>query len=547
MRLLLVWNTDDFRCQIAGELPQVPFFVKLPTASIRVTAGHLSVDGHPELSPTGSNDGPPLIVEQQTYRLSLRWKAKSRDVFMTGGHLPERIEFDDPVRSEFQFNFGSSVGLASIIVGAAPNVLTFEVLPKKIDYREDYDRIKSEVASHAHALAFHARGQTAGLAGSFRMALPLEAETYAIAQAILIGLGKVLDQIESQPLRALVRRQKIQRLGATTRLTANNWKRIVRQGGPKRAKLHLLEVQESSLETYENQYVRWALARTTTRLAALSSQVLDAHDAEDASVRNFRVRLAVVRHALQARLERGFLSEVGARPPAGPRLSLVFQLHPLYRQAYSLCLLLLSGLEVEGHVLQMGVKDLARLYEYWCFLSIVFLIQRHAVLESQDLVRVTRARANMTLISGRKSTVTFRRNDGTAIHVSYNLAIRPKLTTPQKPDAVVSIDSGEMHLILDAKYQLQYDGDYIDTYGVPGPPEDEINTMHRYRDAVLFDVGDRLIHAKEAAALFPLPARITFQGSWFHRSLDTVGVGGLPCSPGNLEMLEQYLVSRLEL
>jgi predicted component of viral defense system (DUF524 family) len=210
--------------------------------------------------------------------------------------------------------------------------------------------------------------------------------------------------------------------------------------------------------------------------------------------------------------------------------------------------MLLAGLELEGHILQMGMKNLATLYEYWCFLTIVHLLQRHAKLESQTLMKVERRRASLILVKGRKSTVKFhRRADGAPISVSYNAPIKPVWTTPQQPDAMININSGETHLILDAKYRVQFDPEYVQRYGSAGPTEEDINKMHRYRDAVLFLSKGQRARAKEAAALFPIPSSVVFVDTRLHRSLESVGVGGLPCAPGNLQELEQYLVSRLGL
>jgi hypothetical protein len=72
--------------------------------------------------------------------------------------------------------------------------------------------------------------------------------------------------------------------------------------------------------------------------------------------------------------------------------------------------------------------------------------------------------------------------------------------------------------------------------------------MHRYRDAVLFQLGTDVRKAGEAVALFPLPPSEPYAGLHrFHRSLDLVGIGGIPCYPNALDTLDTYLSSRLGL
>ena len=210
--------------------------------------------------------------------------------------------------------------------------------------------------------------------------------------------------------------------------------------------------------------------------------------------------------------------------------------------------LLLSGLELEGHLLQMGTKDVETLYEYWSFLAVVSIIQRYARLESTSLITVKMRGATLKLAKGRTSRVRFRRNDGSLISVSYNPLMDPIYTTPQQPDAVIEIEFQGIRIILDAKYRLQFDPGYLRTYGGPGPTEDDINKMHRYRDAVLFRLGAETRKAGEAVALFPLPASQPYAGRHrFHKSIDLVGIGGIPCYPNAVDALDVYLQSRLGL
>jgi predicted component of viral defense system (DUF524 family) len=196
----------------------------------------------------------------------------------------------------------------------------------------------------------------------------------------------------------------------------------------------------------------------------------------------------------------------------------------------------------------MGTKDVATLYEYWSFLAVVSIIQRYARLESTSLIKARMRGATLQLVKGRESRVRFRRPDDSIIDVSYNALMDPIYTTPQQPDAVIEIRAADLRIILDAKYRLQFDGDYVRSYGGPGPTEEDINKMHRYRDAVLFRLGTEVRKASEAVALFPLPPSEPYAGLHrFHRSLDLVGIGGVPCYPGALDTLDKYLQKRLHL
>lgn len=549
MRVFIDWTTSRFRCQIAGELPEIPPFVKLPLATLGITSGKLVLNEREEVLPGSAVNGPPLFVEQQLYAIAVDWQGTKGQVLLTGKHLLEAVEFHGAQRSVFQVNFGSSVGLASLKVGEAQDVLTFEVLPRKIEYRTDYRLMKREIVNEAHSLAFNVLGRTEEQAKQFRLAFPTEAESYVIAKSLVADLLKLLGLLDRQPHTQLATTSRIERLSPETRISVNDWRSLVRKRPYRQGDSIRLERNEATVQTPENEFIKWTLLTTIRRLSTLTEQLTRRADQQDQpSTRGFVDEVRGVEKALRNRTKHGFLSDVGAKVPALGRLSLVFQLHPIYRRVYHNCHLLLSGLELEGYLLQMGTKDVAILYEYWSFLAVVSIIQRYARLESTSLIKVKMRGATLQLVKGRESRVRFRRSDGSIIDVSYNPLMDPIYTTPQRPDAVIEVRAVDVRIILDAKYRLQFDADYVRSYGGPGPTEDDINKMHRYRDAVLFQLGTEVRKAGEAVALFPLPASVAYSGQHrFHRSLELVGIGGIPCYPNALDALDTYLRNRLNL
>jgi uncharacterized protein len=549
LRAFLTWTTDRFRCQIAGELPKIPPFVTLPRATIGITSGKLILSEQEEIQPGNTVSGPPLFVEQQLYTIAVDWKGAKGEVLLTGKHLLESVEFEGSQRSVFQLNFGSSVGLASLKIGATHDVLTFEVLPRKIEYRTDYRLMKRDIVNEAHSLAFNILGRTEEQAKQFRLSFPTEAESYVIAKALVADLLRLLGLVDQQPQTMLATMSRMERLSPETRVGVNDWRRLVRRRPYGNGETLLLERNQSTVQTPENEFIKWTLLATARRLSRLSQQLTRPREQEErAGAHRFADEVRGVEKALRNRINRGFLTDVRAEAPTLTRLSLVFQLHPIYRRIYHDCHLLLSGLELEGYLLQMGTKDVATLYEYWSFLAVVSIIQRYARLENTSLIKVKMRGANLQLLRGRESRVRFRRADRSLIDVSYNPLMDPIYTTPQRPDAVIEIRSRDIRIILDAKYRLQFDDDYVRSYGGPGPTEEDINKMHRYRDAVLFQSGTEARKASEAVALFPLPASEPYAGLHrFHRSLELVGIGGIPCYPNALDALDTYLRNRLGL
>ncbi len=153
---------------------------------------------------------------------------------------------------------------------------------------------------------------------------------------------------------------------------------------------------------------------------------------------------------------------------------------------------------------------------------------------------------------------------GRKITVEYNPLIRhPYLPTSQRPGhAPYRVeDRGwpRLDLVLDAKYRLDDRPEYVRRYGAPGPPDDAINVLHRYRDAILEDhearppimPGVPPERAKravvQAAAIFPYrsPPGKDFAETALYRSLTEVGVGAIPLLPDGTDLLARWLLGAL--
>src|SRR5438132_3585315 len=117
---------------------------------------------------------------------------------------------------------------------------------------------------------------------------------------------------------------------------------------------------------------------------------------------------------------------------------------------------------------------------------------------------------------------------------------------PQRPDLLLTLEHPDwpyVHLVLDAKYRLDSSDEYVTRYGCGGPPEDALNVMHRYRDAILDQVdGTATRTVVHAAALFPLrvDADVYVAGRLW-RALSRIGVGAIPLLPGHDEFLRNWL------
>jgi hypothetical protein len=102
--------------------------------------------------------------------------------------------------------------------------------------------------------------------------------------------------------------------------------------------------------------------------------------------------------------------------------------------------------------------------------------------------------------------------------------------------------------VFDAKYRLNpaYEGTtYHRSYqGLPGPEEDDINTMHRYRDAIVYqDKGSKDFERSMFGAyvLFPYGDEDKFKQHRFYKSIELVNIGALPFLPNATSLMEHFL------
>ena len=78
------------------------------------------------------------------------------------------------------------------------------------------------------------------------------------------------------------------------------------------------------------------------------------------------------------------------------------------------------------------------------------------------------------------------------------------------------------------------------------PPEDAINALYRYRDAIIRRSKERTV--VEAVAAFPanLDESLNYPNSRLREAIDSFGVGAIPFLPGNEKHMEDWLRSAMK-
>ena len=409
------------------------------------------------------------------------------------------------------------------------------------------------------------QAKTYSLAAPAPNATPTMAEWASLLRGYFGSLMKLGNAIVASPHTLLKRHVGQVPLEKLRRLDPEGFRRLMRKkvrrtggvtaGGIPIAKNVPQLTRSTSYDTAENRHIKFVLSSLSFRLQqiARTSQSGDEDADQTAEVRFFQYFQPIAREMLrdvQRLLQNTFLSGIRSEPLFGGS-SQVLQKHRTYSAFIRTARLLSGGLSLTSGVLTIGLKHIAELYEYWCFLKLVSLLHLRFELTQTSFVKLRNTRVVIVLQKGQSAAVTFSSSTGKRIQVVYNRRFSDLPTLAQKPDNVIQLTTARSLHILDAKYRIAADQKYLKLFGAPGPVPDDVNTMHRYRDAIVLPklvggAGYERGVVKDAIVLFPYHDEQEFREHKLYRSIREVRVGGIPLLPNSTLLLEQHLAQLLE-
>lgn len=454
-------------------------------------------------------------------------------------------------------NFGNEIGLSDLVIrvnGKNYLKLTIEVFPSKIGYKDDYKAIVADVTEEIYNLIFDFLKKTYDSFDISSKKQSSSVEFFAIIRVIFQKFLTAADMVIAKPHHVL-EKEHVVLPGHRIKRTDNRTLRWIEKHPERTLRTEQSIMVESAqavkkhvtYDTKENRLTKYMLQSTVKRLEHFKQQYLKLTRETDFAIVD---QIDTMIKGIQRRYNTGFLREVDA-VPANSGMSLVFSMAQGYRDLYRCYLLLQHGLSVTGSVFNISLKNLAVLYEYWCFIKLNSLMKERYELLSQDIIKVARNGLFVSLIKGQRSRVRYRNPDnGEVITLSYNPKEILGATVPQKPDNVLSLQKkgtkANYKYVFDAKYKINpaLDGSmYQLMYQTPGPQEEDINTMHRYRDAIVYQ-DDSSPYERTmfgAYVLFPYIEQEKYKQHHFYKSIEQVNIGGLPFLPSATELVTQML------
>jgi uncharacterized protein len=510
----------------------------------------------------------PCLYEETAYNLLLRSTDKR----------PVELRHRDPtILQALNFsagdsilhgtiNFRSQIGRSRFSVyvdGKAEYDFEVEVFPSKLDYVADYDAMLADIQDILTALVLEYLRSTFKLGCSVDTESSSRLEWILLLRHIVEDLERGLRYIERHPHHGLARErvatriEKLRRPDSTTAKTLAHGK-----GHGRKSKtasglaLHDKLPERRARLTWDTPEHRWF----ASQLTRIRRSLAEIHVAERKRPSENRLRQRPILEEIEY-LENRLAALQNLEPIAQAKgvvptgfTSLTLQSKPGYREAYRACLILLQGLRVNGGPVGLSVKDIYRLYEYWCYLALVRTVAKifGQQVSFRELFSIEQSGLHVRLKQGTVQTVKFF-NDPRTIELTYNPRYDVDgVIAPQKPDVVLTIrdpDYKPKRLVFDVKYRINTEPAYVKRIGCPGPPQTAIDALHRYRDAILDETGFQGVRSEtykrtvvEAVALFPYAdVEDQFRSTSLWLSLDKVGIGAIPLLPRETRYLEEWL------
>ena len=272
------------------------------------------------------------------------------------------------------------------------------------------------------------------------------------------------------------------------------------------------------------------------------------HDAEQGRLSQvFFDELEKWRKPLKQRLAEPLFREVGDFAGMAQE-SLVLHHRAGYAKVYRIWQELKLYLDLLGRQASISMKSVAELYEVWCLLEIRRMLIGLGFTEIETRKADLKIKGmEKDLVDGMGTAFRFTRRDGLKIRLAHEPCFSSKnnsgifsFTTSQQPDILLEAtfpDKSRIRWIFDAKYRIDPEdgkGDLI--------PDDAINQMHRYRDALIHlkkaddGVTEKSRPIVGAFVLYPGWFDETAEANPYNTAIETVGIGGFPLLPGRYNL-----------
>ena len=540
------------------------------------------------LSSYSWSDGVVSVVRQTAEGVQEIQKGEQAPaVFFDNADYPVWVEFEDHVKDaqfgsylqgendKFSFrrgilagflNYGNEIGRSEINIiyktkdGASHSfTFSFEVLSTKLDYHEHWRSMIEDIEAEYRLLSLdYMRRTFHGFSPDQNGDTPelIWWSVFAGEQEKFIRACKSIIDRPRHRLHGHESFKRADRLTFIPRTIENELAEHRKEGG----RLYRVEEQIQTNDTQENRFLKFALAQITSKYDSLKRRIEGINTISAVK----KQEMASALSALQRLYRNPFFRTVG-RYKGMNQESMVLQKATGYSQVYRTWSLLRRGYSLYDGLYRLQTKDIATLYEIWFFIEVSHIVKERLHLQDEDVEHRNRMEMNglftWELGRGEHSRILFKKDNVELAELVYNpkntdyeddnVGMKDLVvpTVPQKPDIVLQLTKNDlqqgmkMTYLFDAKYRIDGRQNGVDT-----PPDDAINQMHRYRDAIYYKDYDSNALKKEVIGgyiLFPGNGETAdVEVAKFYKTIKEVNIGAFPLRPNdkrNRQLLERFV------
>lgn len=505
--------------------------------------------------------------------------SQSRAVFFDNAEYPIWVEFGSHV-SKAQFgsmlqadndrfsyrghtlagfiNYGNEIGRSELQlvynIGKEQKhfKLGYEVLSTKLNYHEHWKKIIEDIEAEYRMLSLDYMKRT------FHGFTP--DTTGDTPELIWWSIFAKEQETFIKACRGIIERPRRRLRGYEVYLRADKLKRVptnieneLAEHRKEQAHLYRIEEHIQSNDTQENRFLKYALGQIAGKYETLKRRIEAIKNTSD----TLKKEMDSVQKDLTHLKRHPFFRTVG-RFKGLTQESLVLQRATGYSQVYRTWNLLRRAYSLNDGMYRLQSKDIATLYEIWCFIEVSHIVKEQLGIDV-DVDHRNRMEMNgvftWELGKGEHSRILFRKDGVELAELVYNPKHTEKEndsismehlvvpTVPQKPDIVLQLTKDDiekgmkMTYLFDAKYRIN---DRTNE-GVDTPPDDAINQMHRYRDAIYYkdnQNADGKLKKEVIGGYILFPGNgdpLEVAKAKFQQSLDEVNIGAFPLRPNDVE------------
>lgn len=617
---ILAFATDDFECTVRADskkigkrqnallevlkkrgthyLPSTQFKFNREIKLDDYTCGLSEISFFPLYASKSLTIQKPIFFENTSYEIEIRFL--DSETCEPTHHL-QRIQDNFTVNDKdnqawlrLSLDFSNDLGWFSLPFRYVKNgmmieqSLSFEVWPFKMDMAQDLNAIYQVLDKAYPLLRFSWKSATEqGFNRSRFQHEPFEllwlAEFKSLNEQMQKGYKQILNAPHNRLLPEVVHLKAERLKGKLPNKLAEKARADIQAGLVNRR--YALDQKRLSVDTPENQFIKYALNAVSQKLEQIKQKVsvLDKEREKEDKVAVFSEAFYKNLDALIAPFQKfkrfPLFKEVSDFKGLKSE-SLALQQKSGYSAVYQAWHKLKYYLDVLGDDAAVSVKNIAELYEIWCFLQLADILQNQFgfqqvgaspnlvddidQLNVKDVAKKSKDRQDRLFL--------FSRGEGTQeikIELKHEFPIGKKnkfakneksayvaWMAEHKPDIFMKVtfaDDREYVWLFDAKYRID-----PETNGRDMVPVDALAQMHRYRDAIIhqryeFDRNGNEVKVLsrpvyDAYALYPGYFEEQKEDkNPYHEAIDEIDIGAFPFLPSDsLPDNNKWLIGFLE-